>query len=148
MVSAAGLSTAGQVREVLGVQLLLDAVLDDVLHDWCPAGHLIGVLIDALFARNGVLLLPVRLPNEKSSLAHRDAGIDWVTHIGRHVDAQVAQIADHVLLLRPDLGVGEQFRKVFLRDAVLDHHVERNDADLIVIGNALQSKKRLAILGR
>lgn len=43
------------------VQLLVDAVFDNVLQDRGPARHLIGLLRDALFLADGPHLLAISL---------------------------------------------------------------------------------------
>lgn len=58
MVSGA-LSAPRQVGKMLLIQLVLDAVLHDVLNHGRPAGHLISLLGDSLFARHCVLFLAV-----------------------------------------------------------------------------------------
>lgn len=60
------------------------------------------------------------------------------TYIADHVDAQAVQIADHVLLLWTDLGVRKQLDQILLWDSVLDHHVQRDYPDFVVIGDVLQ----------
>lgn len=53
-----------QEREVSHVQLVLDAVLHDVLDDGRPARHLVCVLVDALLARDCVPLIAATLLDE------------------------------------------------------------------------------------
>lgn len=60
MVARGGM-TFGQEWEVLQVQLVLDAVLHDVLYNRRPAGHLVRLISDALLPRNLVHFLPVTL---------------------------------------------------------------------------------------
>lgn len=59
------LGTTGQIREVTGVQLVLDAILHDVLDHRRPTGHLVCLVVDALLPRHCVRLLAVALENIK-----------------------------------------------------------------------------------
>ena len=57
------------------------------------------------------------------------------TYIRDHIDAQVADVPDHAVLLRGDLGVLDQLDQVLLADAALGEDVEQDDADLVVDGD-------------
>lgn len=58
------LPLASEEREVRAVQLLINGVLHDVLHDRSPAGHLISVFGDSLLAAGLPVLLAVSLNRE------------------------------------------------------------------------------------
>lgn len=75
---------------------------------------------------------------------HR-TGMGQSTHVCDDVDAQVAQIPHHFLLLRVDLGVREQLVEVLLGNAVLDHHIQGNDADFVVVGNVLEENAQISL---
>lgn len=45
------------------------------------------------------------------------------------------QVKNHFALTLFDLSVCCELREVFLGDAVLDHHVQGDDANFIVVGN-------------
>ena len=49
------MTLASEERKVGIVQLVVDAILDNILQNRCPARHLVGLLIDAV--------LPFDLPN-------------------------------------------------------------------------------------
>lgn len=79
------------------VQLVLDAILHDILDDRSPPGHLVCLLRDSL--------LPLGRPDLPLVSVHDD------------VAAELGQVGDHVLVLWRDLGVSDQFGEVLLGNA-------------------------------
>lgn len=60
------------------------------------------------------------------------------SYIGNGVYSQETQVPHHILLFFADLCMWEQFPQVFFRNAIFNHTIEGNNADFVVIGNALQ----------
>lgn len=63
-------------------------------------------------------------------------------YIGNHINAQITKITYHVLILGRELRMREQFGKILLGDAVLNHHIEGYNAHLIIVGDSLHTPKQ------
>jgi hypothetical protein len=71
MVTSISTGSSSQVGEVLGVKLILDAVLHEILDDWSPARHLVGLFSDAFFPGWLVNLLAISLRKKRILILER-----------------------------------------------------------------------------
>lgn len=63
-----------------------------------------------------------------------------MTYIDDDVQPEVGQVEQRLLVLLLELRVRHQLVEVLLRDAVLRHYVQSDDAHLVEVPYCLQSK--------